>query len=301
MEVPLSSFLSFHSFIVAVAATIICSIFAVFALRFSLSSSSWSFKADTRRTNFTTEKEFKDTTICASDSGCCCNGVVLTSDSTENGLEMPALLASEKQTGASMMEQLVPEITTHALSYLDYPSLCRLSMTNSHMRKAANDDNAWKALYHKDFTLEQDSVRPANGWKAYYAATRAIVNINAEFFNIIRERSVQAMSRFWLNVDYVKCIHASGELFTGYNAVIESWQIAFNWVQQADGFQLRDVRARILTDMAWVTMKTYVDVNAGPYNVTNVFEHHNGRWYMVHHHCSMMLVDEDVDQQIAHA
>lgn len=53
------------------------------------------------------------------------------------------------QTGASMMEQLVPEIRTHALSYLDYRSLCRLSMTNSTMRKAANDDNAWKSLYHK--------------------------------------------------------------------------------------------------------------------------------------------------------
>lgn len=61
----------------------------------------------------------------------------------------PEMVAVEKQTGASMMEQLVPEITTHALSYLDYTSLCRLSMTNSLMRKAANDDNAWKALYHK--------------------------------------------------------------------------------------------------------------------------------------------------------
>ena len=49
----------------------------------------------------------------------------------------------------SMMEQLVPEITTHALSYLDYTSLCRLSMTNSAMRSAADDDGAWKALYHK--------------------------------------------------------------------------------------------------------------------------------------------------------
>ena len=55
----------------------------------------------------------------------------------------------DREIGASMMEQLVPEITTHALSYLDYPSLCRLSMTNSSMRRAANDDNAWKALYHK--------------------------------------------------------------------------------------------------------------------------------------------------------
>ncbi|RRT75216.1 hypothetical protein B296_00011422 [Ensete ventricosum] len=56
---------------------------------------------------------------------------------------------AERQAGGSMMEQLVPEITTHALSYLDYTSLCRLSMTNSAMRRAANDDGAWKALYHK--------------------------------------------------------------------------------------------------------------------------------------------------------
>ncbi|KAL3738343.1 hypothetical protein ACJRO7_019811 [Eucalyptus globulus] len=210
-----------------------------------------------------------------------------------------AVAAAERQSGASMMEQLVPEITTHALSYLDYPSLCRLSMTNSLMRKAANDDNAWKALYHKDFTLEQDGVTPVNGWKAYYAATRAIVNINLEFFNIIRERSLQSMSRLWLNADYVKCVHASGELFSGYNAVIQSWQLAFNWEQGVD-FQVRDVRVRVLRDMAWVTMKTFVDMDTGPFNMTNVFEFHNGRWYMVHHHSSMMLMDGDLDQQNIH-
>lgn len=63
----------------------------------------------------------------------------------------------QQMIGASMMEQLVPEITTHALSYLDYPSLCRLSMTNSSMRRAANDDNAWKALYHKVIILSDFS------------------------------------------------------------------------------------------------------------------------------------------------
>lgn len=210
-----------------------------------------------------------------------------------------AVAAAERQSGASMMEQLVPEITTHALSYLDYPSLCRLSMTNSLMRKAANDDNAWKALYHKDFTLEQDGVTPVNGWKAYYAATRAIVNINLEFFNIIRESSLQSMSRLWLNADYVKCVHASGELFSGYNAVIQGWQLAFNWEQGVD-FQVRDVRVRVLRDMAWVTMKTFVDMDTGPFNMTNVFEFHNGRWYMVHHHSSMMLMDGDLDQQNIH-
>ncbi|KAJ9173737.1 hypothetical protein P3X46_016846 [Hevea brasiliensis] len=248
---------------------------------------------------------------------CCssCNGTLGNSDSSSlasitghlNGgaaaVEMVAAVsdrAVERQTGASMMEQLVPEITTHALSYLDYPSLCRLSMTNSLMRKAANDDNAWKALYHKDFTLEQDTVTPVNGWKSYYAATRAIVNANSEFYNIIKERSLPAMSRFWLNADYVKCIHASGELFSGYNAVMQSWQLAFNWEQGLE-FEVRDVRARVLTDMAWVTMKTYVHIDTGPFTVTNVFEFHNGRWYMVHHHSSVMLIDGDVDQQIVHA
>ncbi|KAK8690757.1 hypothetical protein V6N13_074283 [Hibiscus sabdariffa] len=208
-------------------------------------------------------------------------------------------VVSEIQSGASMMEQLVPEITTHALSYLDYPSLCRLSMTNSLMRKAANDDNAWKALYHKDFTLEQDTVTPVNGWKAYYAATRAIMNVNTEFFNIIKDRSLSAMSLFWLNVDYVKCAHASGVLFSGYNAVIQSWQHAFNWEQGVD-FQVRDVRARVLTDVAWVTMKTYVDMNNGAFNMTNVFESHKGRWYLVHHHSSGMLATGDIGQQIVH-
>ena len=66
--------------------------------------------------------------------------------------------------------------------------------------------------------MEQDNIRPVNGWKAYYAATRAIVNVNAGFFNIIRERSLPAMGRLWLNADYVKCIHATGEPFTRYDA-----------------------------------------------------------------------------------
>ena len=56
-----------------------------------------------------------------------------------------------------------------------------------------------------------------NGWKAYYVATRAIVNINSEFFNIIKERSIKTMSHLWFNADYVKCVHASGELFIGYD------------------------------------------------------------------------------------
>lgn len=58
-------------------------------------------------------------------------------------------------------------------------------------------------------------MTPLNGWKSYYAATKAVVKINAKFYRIIKERSLLEMSRLWLHADYVKCVHASGELFTG--------------------------------------------------------------------------------------
>lgn len=293
---------SFLQFLVALVVSGLCLVCALFAVRFSPASfgrKSRSVESDGGGSGGSLRKACSCDCLCRSAESGPATATAAAAAYLNGGEEEMldrALVVSERQTGASMMEQLVPEITTHALSYLDYPSLCRLSMTNSLMRKAANDDNAWKALYHKDFTLEQDSVTPTNGWKAYYAATRAIVNINAEFFNIIRERSITSMSRLWFNADYVKCVHASGELFTGYNAVIESWQLAFNWDQGVD-FQVRDVRARVLTDMAWVTMKTFVDMETGPFNVTNVFEFHNGRWFMVHHHSSV-LIDGEVDQQI---
>lgn len=80
---------------------------------------------------------------------------------------------------------------------------------------------------------------------------------------------------------------------------MQSWQIALNWDQGVD-FQVRDVRARVLTDMAWVSMKTYVDMDNGAFNMTNVFEFHHGRWYLVHHHSSVMLADGDMEQQVVH-
>ncbi|KAI3453836.1 hypothetical protein Pfo_010499 [Paulownia fortunei] len=279
----------YSSFLVALAATLFCVLFAtVLVFRKAKLQPSPSELETLMPCDCTGEQS-------GIDSGEKMTARVSGSVGIENGGEMVV----ERQSGASMMEQLVPEITMHALSYLDYPSLCRLSMTNSLMRKAANDDNAWKALYHKDFTLEQDNVRPANGWKAYYAATRAIVNINTEFFRIVRERSLPSMGQFWLNADYVKCFHATGESFSGYNAVMESWQLAFSWENVAD-FQIRDVRTRVLADMAWVTMKAYVDMENGTYNVTNVYELHNGRWYMVHHHSSAVLIHGGVEPQLLH-
>ncbi|KAG8045028.1 hypothetical protein GUJ93_ZPchr0008g14137 [Zizania palustris] len=232
---------SFRALIAAGATAVCCLVAAVWVFRSSSSSSS-------ARTQLQ-----QDHLIPPRLCGC---GDTVNGEMAVGGDKRKA--PAPETAGASMMEQLVPEITTHALSYLDYTSLCRLSMTNSAMRRAANDDGPWKALYHKDFTVEQHNITPPSGWKAYYAATKAIMNVNTEFYNIIREGSLPAMSHFWLNADYVKCVHATGDLFTGYNAVMDSWGLLFNWGQdggQGIAFQLRDVRARVLREVAWVNMK----------------------------------------------
>ncbi|GER41529.1 nuclear transport factor 2 family protein [Striga asiatica] len=145
--------------------------------------------------------------------------------------------AEESQAGMSMMEQLVPEITSYALTYLDYQSLCCLAITSSFMRKAANDDNAWKAVYLK----------------------------------------LLIFPTFFLDSVY------------SYNEVIESWQVVLRWEHVAN-FQVGKVRIRVLSDVAWVTMSVYIDFAPGPFNVTNVYEFHNGRWCMVHHHTTALLI-----------
>ncbi|XP_062213106.1 F-box protein SKIP8-like [Phragmites australis] len=267
--------------LIAAGATAVCCFLCAF----------WAFRSPSSSASASSKKQH-----CCGSASCGCraksvNGEMAVGGEKNKKAQEPAPLEGG---GASMMEQLVPEITTHALSYLDYTSLCRLSMTNSAMRRAANDDGAWKALYRKDFTVEQINITPPNGWKAYYAATKAIMNLNAQFYNIIREGSLSAMSCFWLNADYVKCIHATGEFFTGYNAVMESWGLLFNWGQdggQGVAFQTRDVRARVLGEVAWVNMKANVGVDpVDPvvFHVTNVYEFRNSRWYMVHHHNSAM-------------
>lgn len=75
---------------------------------------------------------------------------------------------------------------------------------------------------------------------------------------------------------------------------MDSWALAFNWAQ-AVAFQVQDVCARVLPDVAWVTMKAYADMDTGPFNMTNVYELHKGQWYMVHHHSSVTLIGGVVD------
>lgn len=138
----------YRALIAAGATAVCCLVCAVWA--FSSSSSSSASKKHQRQ-----RQQRPLSPGCCGCARCGCRAAAVNGEMAVGGEQKkapgpsPAAAAAAAAAGASMMEQLVPEITTHALSYLDYTSLCRLSMTNSAMRRAANDDGAWKALYHK--------------------------------------------------------------------------------------------------------------------------------------------------------
>eukprot|EP00249_Psilotum_nudum_P007863 c20873_g1_i1 orf=291-1298(-) len=208
--------------------------------------------------------------------------------------KLDSLQLAVSQPGASMMEHLVPEITHHMLSYLDYKSLCNVSMTNSAMRRAANDDSAWKALFHKDFTVEQSSIATPNGWKAHFAVTKAVMETNRNFYKSFCAKSLRGMSRLWLCADYVKCTRPGGEFLSGYDAIMENWRAVFSWSQKFD-FKLRDERVRVMGNMAWVTLKEFINSSVDPLLATNIYEFHDGHWYMVHHHSSPQLEGGNIE------
>ncbi|CAM6030354.1 unnamed protein product [Sphagnum balticum] len=217
---------------------------------------------------------------------------LLSTSATTNG-SLPHKDEKGNDQPASMMEQLVPEIMQHTLSYLDYRSLCNMSMTCSVLRRVANDDSVWKAVFHKDFTAEQDAVVPPNEWKAHYSVTKAVADVNMSFYKKFKAKSLRGMSSIWLQADYVKCIHPGGELLSGYDMVMENWKVVFNWIQHFD-FSLDEVRVRVRGDVAWVTVKEFVNASV-PLLSTNCFELHNGEWFMVHRHSSPQMEAGGVD------
>lgn len=190
-----------------------------------------------------------------------------------------------------LVEHLNPEILQYALTYLDFRSLCSLGMTNSAMKRAANDDSAWRALFCKDFPY-QANIDLSTGWKRQYADTKAVHEANEAFYDVFRSKLIAGMRELWLHQDYVSCVHPGNSMIHGYEAVIESWSGIFGWGHRYN-IQLADVRARVIGDMAWVTCKEYLNVGGTsetPLLATNAFERHNGIWHMVHHHSSPQLV-----------
>jgi ketosteroid isomerase-like protein len=117
---------------------------------------------------------------------------------------------------------------------------------------------------------------------------------NLAFYRAFESLQVQAMEDVWLHSARVHCTHPGWRRLVGYAAVMSSWQRIFENTFEMS-FDLTGVEVSVMGDLAWVvcteniTSRTYDGVSRSTVEATNVFERHEGRWRLVHHHGSPVV------------
>ena len=130
--------------------------------------------------------------------------------------------------------------------------------------------------------------RPANSDSA------AVSRANLAFYRAFERLDVAQMDSVWAHSANVQCTHPGWPRLAGYSAIMTSWERIFENTF-AMSFELTGVEVSVMGDLAWVvctenlTSRTYDGVSRSRIEATNVFERHEGRWLLVHHHGSPVV------------
>lgn len=120
-------------------------------------------------------------------------------------------------------------------------------------------------------------------------AIEAVVAANASFYAAFEMLDTPAMARAWSETAPLSCIHPSGRLLEGRDAVLASWREIFR-ATTAIHFTLSRVRVFVAKDVAWVVLTEEIEarhdeaVVRASTQATNVFVREEGGWKIVHHH-----------------
>jgi ketosteroid isomerase-like protein len=117
---------------------------------------------------------------------------------------------------------------------------------------------------------------------------------NESFYRAFESLEASAMKEVWLHSARVQCTHPGWRRLVGFAAVMESWERIFESTFEMS-FDLTAVEISMSGDVAWVacteniTSRTYDGISRSQVEATNVFERHDGRWRIVHHHGSPVV------------
>ena len=117
---------------------------------------------------------------------------------------------------------------------------------------------------------------------------------NLAFYRAFESLQISQMEDVWLHSARVQCTHPGWRRLVGYAAVMSSWQRIFENTFEMS-FDLTGVEISVMGNLAWVvcteniTSRTYDGVSRSQVEATNVFERHEGRWCIVHHHGSTVV------------
>ncbi|MGI9558262.1 MAG: nuclear transport factor 2 family protein [Thermodesulfobacteriota bacterium] len=122
-----------------------------------------------------------------------------------------------------------------------------------------------------------------------------ILRANDSFYNALGTRDLKAMKDVWLTDERAGCVHPGWAIMRNWETIMQSWESLFDPQDQVD-IKLSDVSLEINGDMAWVTCiqeMVYIKREPVTFNIsqsTNIFRREGGRWVMLIHHASPVIV-----------
>jgi len=123
---------------------------------------------------------------------------------------------------------------------------------------------------------------------------------NASFYEAVSSQSLDQMESVWLHAPWTKCVHPGWELLTGWDRIRESWDDIFRNAEYLR-ITISGLSIQIQNDVAWaVCTENIASAHEASYQTaraqaTNIFHRVEGRWLLVHHHASPVVINEPVE------
>jgi len=128
---------------------------------------------------------------------------------------------------------------------------------------------------------------------------------NLAFYRAFEKLDIKEMEKVWLKKSYIRCVHPGWALLTGWDDVITSWRKIFENTLEMS-FNLTNVTIHVRGSLAWLTLYENISSRVGGETVkgviltTNIFEKHQGRWWIIHHHGAQTLAPPQESQATVH-
>ncbi len=130
---------------------------------------------------------------------------------------------------------------------------------------------------------------------------REVEAANRAFYQAFETLEIKEMEKVWLQAPHIKCVHPGWPLLVGWGPVMASWERIFDNTFGMR-FTLTDVRVYVSGNFGWVVLLEELDAQGynGPSRsqilATNLFEKHDGQWFIVHHHASPIFATATVGE-----
>lgn len=125
----------------------------------------------------------------------------------------------------------------------------------------------------------------------YEDSKASVLSTNARFYDSFRNGDLAGMQVLWPKGENVCCVHPGVSGITGYDNVIESWEVVWADYEFPLRIELKDVEVHVRGDIGYVTCVEMVRTKGSSWGrqfATNVFERIDGQWFICIHHASQV-------------